>query len=55
MYPRGWRTQTAQALGLLIAVAVVGRLVWELLAPLLPVLVALAGLLAVYVLIFRRR
>lgn len=43
-----WHTKVIEALALTVAVAVVARLVWELLGPLLPmilVLLAVGGLL----------
>ena len=43
-----WRSKAVEALALTIAVAVVARVVWELLGPLLPailVMVAVGGLL----------
>ena len=54
MSERGtWQTKVMGALVLLLAIAVGARLVWELLAPVVPVLIVLAGVSAIYVLIFR--
>lgn len=43
----GWRTRLTDGLVMVIAVAVVGRVAWELLAPTLPLLLTVALLLVV--------
>ncbi len=43
----GWRSRLTDALVMVIAVAVVGRVAWELLAPTLPLLITIAVLLVV--------
>lgn len=48
MHPKSWKNQAMQGLGLVLAVAVVGRVAWELLAPLIPTMLVLLGLLALY-------
>lgn len=52
---QGWKTKVFTALVLLLAVALGARVVFELLAPLVPALVTLVALIAVYWLILRRR
>lgn len=57
MRPKGWKTQVAQGLGLVLTVAVVGRLAWELLSPLIPavaVILCLLGLLGFLISKWRR-
>lgn len=44
-----------QAVGVLLVVAVVGRLAWSLLQPLIPVLILLVGLSVVYGIVLRGR
>jgi hypothetical protein len=49
-----WKAKAFPAAVILVVVAVAGRVVWALLQPAVPVLVALVGLVVVYGLIFRR-
>lgn len=51
----GWRGRLSEALVVVLAVALVGRFVWELLAPAFPLLVVLAALLGMYRLVLGRR
>ncbi|WP_162907080.1 hypothetical protein [Allorhizocola rhizosphaerae] len=51
-----WRFRVLSALWLLIAVGVVARAVWELIAPMLPALIALTILIgSVWIILGRRR
>lgn len=43
----GWRYRLTDALVMVVAVAVVGRVAWELLAPTLPLLITVAVLLLI--------
>jgi hypothetical protein len=53
--PDSWARGALRALGLVLGVAIVSRVAVELMAPVLPVALGLAGLLIVHLLIFRRR
>jgi hypothetical protein len=48
----GWRKRAFGALGLILAVAIAARVVWALLEPLVPGLVALVVLGVVYAITF---
>jgi hypothetical protein len=51
-----WKGRAVQgAIAVLLVVAVAGRVVWILLQPLMPSLIALVALSIVYGVIFRRR
>jgi hypothetical protein len=54
MYPRSWKSQAVAGLGVVLAVAIVGRAAWELLAPLVPVVITLLLLCSIFWFIFRR-
>ncbi len=43
----GWRYRLTDALAMVVAVAVVGRVAWELLDPTLPLLITIAVLLLI--------
>lgn len=49
-----WRGKLASSALLLVGVAIAGRVVADLLLPLVPVLLAVAALAALYVLVLRR-
>ena len=51
--PANWRANVMTALLMLIAIAVVARMVWELIAPLIPALVALTIIISLIWLFFR--
>ena len=48
-----WSKRVIEALAILIALAVVARVVWGLLGPLVPVVGILVGLVFVFTVIFR--
>ncbi len=51
-----WKSRALQAaIIVLLMVALAGRLIWDLLQPLVPSLIVLIGLSVVYAAIFRRR
>lgn len=50
-----WRKKAFEAAVVLVAISLASRIVWSLLAPLVPVLAVLVGLVVVYGLILRRR
>ena len=50
-----WKGKAFEAAVVLVAIALASRIVWALLQPAVPVLVALVGLVVVYGLIFRKR
>lgn len=50
-----WKKKAFEAAVVLVLVAVVGRVVWTLMAPTVPILAVLVGLVVVYGLIFRKR
>lgn len=52
---QGWQSRVGSALLIVLVTAVVARVVWSLLAPLVPVLTVLALLLGLAMLLFRRR
>lgn len=43
----GWRAKLSEALVLVLVIALVSRVVWELLAPAIPLLIGVVGVLAV--------
>lgn len=53
--PDSWVKRAMSAMGLLLLIAVGAHVVWSLLAPLVPALVVIPMLLAIYVFVFRRR
>lgn len=54
MHPKSWKSQTMQGLVLVLAVAAVGRLAWDLLAPLVPTTLVLLGLIGLYTFLLGR-
>lgn len=51
-----WKSKAIQAaVAILLVVALAGRLVWILLQPVVPSLIALVALTVVYAVMFRRR
>ncbi len=50
-----WRSRLGEGLVLILATALVARVVWELLIPVVPILLVGAGLLVVYRLITGKR
>lgn len=51
----GWRAKLSETLVLVLVIALVTRVVWELLAPAIPLLIGLIVLMGIYSWIFRRR
>ncbi len=49
----GWGQALGKALILVLATAAVARVAWELLVPLVPILLVLAALIGIYRLVFR--
>lgn len=51
----GWRAKLSETLVLVLVIALVTRVVWELLAPAIPLLIGLIVIMGIYGWIFRRR
>ncbi len=51
----GWRAKLSETLVLVLVIALVTRVVWELLAPAIPLLIGLIVLMGIYGWIFGRR